>query len=110
MEELREATHIGKSSLQVDQSRKTEVMAIPSASVEVKTGTGQLLTTGEAYEVLRAKGFDKSINTFRRALSDSLKSGVLPESLLSRYGLLANFEIRLAANPKDNSVRWLHFD
>lgn len=79
-----------------------ESVILPSSS------TGQSLTTGEAYEVLKAKGFSKSIGTFRRSLADGLKSNVLPESL-SQYGMIADFKTRRSANPKDNSIKWLYF-
>ena len=60
------------------------------------------LTTGEAYTELEKRGYDKSLGTFRRTLRDS---GITAE--LEELGLEANFEVRNAANPKDNSVRWL---
>lgn len=106
MRELREALDI-QSSSKVVQSRKIESpTARPPALV--KTDVGQLLTTGEAYELVKSKGFDKSIGTFRRALAEALQSGTLSESL-TQYGLSANFDTRKAANPKDNSTKWLFF-
>lgn len=104
--ELREAIDSRQGRPEVVQSRKTESAPVQSAAPT--SSTGQLLTTGEAYEVLKGKGFDKSINTLRRSLADALQSGALPESL-ARYGLLADFEVRRNANPKDNRVKWLYF-
>ena len=60
------------------------------------------LTTGEAYSELQQRGYEKSQATFRR----TLKEGQVP-SKLEEMGLKADFEVRNAANPKDNSVRWL---
>ena len=60
------------------------------------------LTTGEAYGELQNRGYEKSLGTFRRTLRDS---GVTEE--LEDLGLIADFDVRNQANPKDNSVRWL---
>ena len=60
------------------------------------------LTTGEAYSELQQRGYEKSQATLRR----TLKQGKVPPEL-EKLGLIANFEVRNAANPKDNSVRWL---
>ena len=60
------------------------------------------LTTGEAYSELQQRGYEKSQATLRR----TLKEGQVP-SELEELGLKADFEVRNAANPKDNSVRWL---
>ena len=104
--ELREAIDIQNSS-KVVQSRKLEEPKAQTTAL-VESDIGQLLTTGEAYEFLKSKGFDKSIGTFRRALAEALQSGVLSESM-TRYGLSANFDTRKSANPKDNSTKWLFF-
>lgn len=60
------------------------------------------LTTGEAYAELQSRGYEKSQGTFRRALRNSKVTEELEE-----LGLIADFEVRNQANPKDNSVRWL---
>ena len=60
------------------------------------------LTTGEAYAELQQRGYEKSQGTFRR----TLKEGQVPPEL-ELLGLMADFGARNAANPKDNSVRWL---
>ena len=60
------------------------------------------LTTGEAYAELQQRGYEKSQGTLRRTLKD----GKVPPEL-GELGLKADFEVRNAANPKDNSVRWL---
>ena len=60
------------------------------------------LTTGEAYTELQKRGYEKSQATFRRAL----KQGKVTAEL-ENLGLIADFEVRNQANPKDNSVRWL---
>ena len=60
------------------------------------------LTTGEAYAELQQRGYEKSQATLRRTLREG---NVPPE--LEELGLKADFEVRNAANPKDNSVRWL---
>ena len=60
------------------------------------------LTTGEAYAELQQRGYEKSQATLRR----TLREGQVPPEL-EELGLKANFEVRNAANPKDNSVRWL---
>ena len=60
------------------------------------------LTTGEAYAELHKRGYEKSQVTFRRAL----KEGKVSKEL-ENLGLIADFEVRNQANPKDNSVRWL---
>ena len=62
------------------------------------------LTTGEAYGELQNRGYEKSLGTFRRTLREN---GVTEE--LEDLGLIANFEVRNQANPKNNSVRWLKF-
>jgi hypothetical protein len=66
------------------------------------------MTTGEAYQQLARRGYTKAIGTLRRALADGLISGHLPPDL-SQLGLLADWEKRRTANPKDNSIRWLSF-
>lgn len=60
------------------------------------------LTTGEAYTELQQRGYEKSQATLRR----TLREGEIPPEL-EELGLTADFEVRNAANPKDNSVRWL---
>ena len=60
------------------------------------------LTTGEAYVELQRRGYEKSQGTFRR----TLREGKISKEL-ENLGLSADFEVRNAANPKDNSVRWL---
>ena len=60
------------------------------------------LTTGEAYAELQQRGYEKSQATLRR----TLREGQVPPEL-GALGLRADFEVRNAANPKDNSVRWL---
>lgn len=80
---------------------------VPQLEAQSVTQTGWL-TTGEAYERLTKKGFDRAINTFRRWLADAIREGEL-QPALTDWGLEANFELRRAANPKDNSVRWLRF-
>ncbi len=60
------------------------------------------LTTGEAYTELQQRGYEKSQGTLRR----TLREGQIPPEL-EELGLKADFEVRNAANPKDNSVRWL---
>ena len=51
----------------------------------------------------------KSLPTFRRALKDAIDLGQLPDELTA-LGLVADFETRRSANPKDNQVKWLRFD
>lgn len=63
------------------------------------------LTTGEAYAEAQRQGYTKSLGTFRRSLRDWT---VPPE--LERLGLVANWDIRTQANPKDKSVKWLRFN
>ena len=63
------------------------------------------LTTGEAYAELQKRGYEKSQVTFRR----TLRKGKIPAEL-KKLGLIADFEVRQQANPKDNSVRWLRFN
>lgn len=99
---LEKAFPDNKSSLKVDQIGQVEI----SSGATISTKTGQALTTGEAYEILRTRGLSKSINTFRRWVSASIETNSLPEEL-TQYGLQADFEVRRAANPKDNRVRWL---
>ena len=60
------------------------------------------LTTGEAYAELQNHGYEKSQATLRR----TLRKGEVSEEL-EKLGLIADFEVRNQANPKDNSVRWL---
>jgi hypothetical protein len=78
----------------------------PARSVPSKFGDA--MTTGEAYEQLTSRGYTKKIGTLRRALKEGLDSGQLPPDL-SQLGLLADWEKRRTANPKDNSNRWLSF-
>ena len=63
------------------------------------------LTTGEAYAELQKRGYEKSQGTFRRTLRQGKVTADLEE-----LGLVADFEVRNQANPKDNSVRWLKVD
>ena len=63
------------------------------------------LTTGEAYAELQKRGYEKSQATFRRAL----KQGKVTAEL-ENLGLIADYEVRNQANPKDNSVRWLKIE
>lgn len=78
---------------------QSEPMLVQSKPLKNKDG---LLTTGEAYDEAKRRGYAKSVGTFRR----SLRSGVMPTDL-ERIGLEANWDIRSQANPKDNSVKWL---
>jgi predicted DNA-binding protein len=64
------------------------------------------LGTTEAWERLKAIGYQKSLPTFRRTLAPAITAGELPDDLRT-LGLVADFETRRSANPKDNSVRWL---
>lgn len=63
------------------------------------------LTTGEAFAEAQRRGYTKSKRSFKRELS----SEAISENLRS-LGLVANWEVRQQANPKDNSVRWLKFE
>ena len=67
--------------------------------------TGMLGTT-EAHQQLQAIGYSKALPTFRRYLATAIGFGELPTDLVA-LGLVADFEVRRSANPKDNSVRWL---
>lgn len=66
---------------------------------------GEWLTTGEAYITAQQRGYEKSRATFRR----SLNSGVVPNEL-EGIGLIADFDAKEQANPKDNSVKWLRYE
>lgn len=101
MSELKEA--------QFNEQSRPNTALVPVQSVALPDNTAQLLTTGEAYQLLKTRGFSKSINTLRRNLADALQTGALPE-VLKQYGLLADFGIRRNSNPKDNSVRWLYLN
>jgi hypothetical protein len=63
-----------------------------------------LLTTGEAYAIAKAKGYEKSPTTFRR----SLRHPPIPREL-ERLGLAADWAKRAAGNIKDNRLKWLSF-
>ena len=65
--------------------------------------------TTEAHQKLQASGYSKSIGTFRRHLATAIDAGEWPTDLVA-LGLVADFEVRRAVNPKDNSVRWLEVD
>lgn len=75
----------------------------PKPKREPSTG---MMGTTEAHEQLTALGYSKALPTFRRHLATAIDAGQLPDDLVA-LGLLADFEIRRSANPKDNSVRWL---
>ncbi len=76
---------------------------------KVLTDSKTWLTVGEAFDIAASRGFVKSKRTFQRFISDALATQVMP-SELKKVGLIANWQARRAANPKDNSVRWLRFD
>ena len=80
-------------------TRSTKVKDIPMGA----------LSTGELFEALEGKGYQKSIGTLRRALRVAIGDGRLPDDLAG-LGVTADFEFRRSANPKDNSVRWLFLD
>lgn len=63
------------------------------------------LTTGEAFNEAKRRGYSKAKGSFGRGL----RSGSVPEDL-ETLGLVANWEVRQQANPKDNSVKWLKFN
>jgi len=68
------------------------------------TNTEGWLTTGEAFNEAKRRGYSKAKGSFGRGL----RTGSVPAEL-ERLGLVANWEVREQANPKDNSVRWLRF-
>jgi len=78
----------------------------PRAKREPSTG---MLGTTEAHEQLQAIGYSKALPTFRRYLATAIGTGELPTDLVA-LGLVADFEVRRSANPKDNSARWLEVD
>lgn len=53
--------------------------------------------------------YPKSLPTFRRVLRVAIDLGQMPEELAD-LGLVADFETRRSANPKDNQVKWLRLD
>jgi TolA-binding protein len=71
--------------------------------------TTSWLTVGEAFDIAAERGFAKSKRTFQRFISDAIASTEMPFEL-KQVGLVADWQIRRAANPKDNSVRWLRFE
>lgn len=71
--------------------------------------TTSWLTVGEAFLIAAERGFAKSKRTFQRLISDALAATVMPPDL-KQVGLIANWQARQTANPKDNSVRWLRFE
>ena len=71
--------------------------------------TTSWLTVGEAIDIAASRGFTKSERTFRRLISSALATQVMPPDL-KQVGLIANWQARREANPKDNSVRWLRFE
>ena len=81
-------------------------VASPKPKREPSTG---LMGTTEAWEQLTAIGYSKALPTLRRHLATAIGSGQLPTDLVA-LGLVADFEVRRSANPKDNSVRWLWFE
>jgi hypothetical protein len=63
-----------------------------------------LLTTGEAYAIAKAKGYEKSPTTFRR----SLRHPPMHREL-ERLGLVGDWERRSGGNIKDNRLKWLKY-
>jgi Ribbon-helix-helix protein, copG family len=99
------------------EGRSAERPSPPIAAAAVTTSppkpkrepSSGMLGTTEAWEQLKAIGYSKSLPTFRRHLAVAIDAGELPADLVA-LGLVADFEIRRSANPKDNSVRWLTVD
>lgn len=89
-----------QSGLQNEQQSKPKL-----AQSKLPKFEDGLLTTGEAYEEAKQRGYTKSVGTFRR----SLRGGTMPAEL-EQIGLKADWDIRSQANPKDNSVKWLKFN
>ena len=89
-----------KSSKPVDNSKPQSSQPVLNRS-QLTIFDGWL-TTGEAYTELKNRGYEKSQATLRR----NLRQGKVSEEL-EELGLIADFEVRNQANPKDNSVRWL---
>lgn len=90
------------SSPPADHSeQESSSLVVNSNSLPVTEGW---LTTGEAFTELKRRGYTKAKGSMRR----NIKSGSVPVDL-GRLGLVANWEVRKQANPKDNSVRWLRF-
>jgi hypothetical protein len=63
-----------------------------------------LLTTGEAYAIAKAKGYEKSPTTFRR----SLRHPPMHREL-ERLGLVGDWGLRSGGNIKDNRLKWLRY-
>lgn len=84
------------------------VTTAPPPKPKREPSIGSLGTT-EAWEKLKTIGYQKSLPTFRRNLAVAITAGELPADLTA-LGLVADFETRRSANPKDNSVRWLRVD
>lgn len=93
---------------------EARLTAIESRSVSttvkpIAGSVGDALTTGEAWENLYGrKLYRKQLAAFRTALrrARELDPPQLSDELVS-IGLVADFETRLQANPKDKTVRWL---
>lgn len=92
-----------------DKAAKDSSTFASSAAPNQSPHLGEWLTTGEAYFVAVSRGLEKSRVRFGVWLRDAFENGKLtPE--LEKIGLVADFDTRRKANPKDNSVRWLRFE
>lgn len=110
---------IDKISEQIDQIAKSDQKAYSSPPVDHSkqksrslvvyssplTNSEGWLTTGEAFNEAKRRGYSKAKGSFGRGL----RSGSVPADL-ERLGLVANWGVRQQANLKDNSVRWLRFE
>lgn len=91
-----------RSSPPVDHSEQDSSLLVVNSSP--LTNSEGWLTTGEAFNEARRRGYSKAKGSFGRGL----RTGSVPEDL-ERLGLVANWEVREKTNPKDNSVKWLKF-
>lgn len=98
----------GRSAVRLSPPIAAAVVTATPPKPKREPSPGMLGTT-EAWEQLQAIGYQRSLGTFRRHLAVAIDVGELPSDLVA-LGLVADFEIRRSANPKDNSVRWLEVD
>ena len=66
-------------------------------------------STSQAHQLLQARGYKKTIQSFRRDLRPSIEKRQLSSEFLS-FGLVADFEARLSFESKVNKALWLRLD
>jgi len=66
-------------------------------------------TTTQAHQLLQARGYKKTIQSFRRDLRPSIEKRQFSSEFLA-FGLVADFEARLSFESKINKSRWLRLE